>query len=127
MTNLKYTYPWNQVESFWQKITFGLHELIGAIGIRYNGGTYCYALAKIWPHKECENNVFDMKTLNTIHHGRCYTIEFPQRVRFYGKFDVHSGTLANTLLWFYDINLLSLKIAYHGPNEKICSWPFLSK
>ena len=40
---------------------------------------------------------------------------------------IHSGTLGYTQLWFYDINLLSFTISYHGLNEEICSWPFLSK
>ena len=81
----------SKVELSWKKITFELNELIGVIGIRYNGGTYCYvfpnnSLTGNWPHGECENDVFNIKTLNTIHHGRCYTIEFPQSVRFFGEY-----------------------------------------
>ena len=40
---------------------------------------------------------------------------------------IHSGTLGYTRLRFYDINLVSFTIAYHGLNEEIRSWPFLSK
>ena len=40
---------------------------------------------------------------------------------------LHSGTLEYTRLRFYDINLVSFKIAYHELNEEIRSWPFLSK
>ena len=40
---------------------------------------------------------------------------------------IHSGMLGYTRLQFYDINLVSFKIAYHELNEEIRSWPFLSK
>ena len=39
----------------------------------------------------------------------------------------HSGTLGYTRSRFYDVNLVSFKIAYHGLNEEIHSSPFLSK
>ena len=31
-----------EVEQSWNKITFGLKELVDKIGVRYNGGIYCY-------------------------------------------------------------------------------------
>ena len=31
-----------EVEQCWNKITFGLKELVDKIGVRYNGGIYCY-------------------------------------------------------------------------------------
>ena len=34
---------------------------------------------------------------------------------------IHSGTLGYTQLRFYDINLVSFKIAYHELNEEILS------
>ena len=37
------------------------------------------------------------------------------------EFEIHSETLGYTRLRFYDINLVSFTIAYHGLNEEIRS------
>ena len=54
-------------------------------------------------------------------------IIFSESVCIQCSFRIHSETLGYTRLQFYDINLVSFKIAYHGLNEEIRSWPFLSK
>ncbi len=66
----------SRVNSSWQQITFDLNELIDEIGLRYQR-QYYYNCTKT----PC---VDEMKivTLNTLHYGRCYTIEFSQDSKF---------------------------------------------
>ena len=67
--------------------------------------------------------------MSHIHQYGCYKmchyhlLQKKNVIRLY----LHSGTLGYTRLRFYDINLVSFMIAYHGLNEEIRSWPFLSK
>ena len=81
----------NQVEASWDNITFQFDELVEKIGIRYNGGTYCTMFFNSNASQDafrapCKDNLFDIVTLATIHHGRCYTFEFSQSINFWGKY-----------------------------------------
>ena len=68
------------VETAWKEITFNVDDLIESINVRYNGGTYlrCHNL-----HDSKCNDVYSIIPLNTVHYGRCYTIEVSRKSHFY--------------------------------------------
>ena len=87
-----------QVENSWRHITFELKDLVDKIGVRYDGGKYCFIYQNdynqmMFPNlspnnsanKICGDDLLNISTLNTIHHGRCYTFEFQQGTKFFGK------------------------------------------
>ena len=87
-----------QVENSWRQITFELKDLVDKIGVRYDGGKYCFIYQNdynqmMFPnlspnnsaYKICGDDLLNISTLNTIHHGRCYTFEFQQGTKFFGK------------------------------------------
>ena len=88
-----------QVENSWRQITFELKDLVDKIGVRYDGGKYCFIYQNdynqmMFPNlspnnsanKICGDDLLNISTLNTIHHGRCYTFEFQQGTKFFGKY-----------------------------------------
>ena len=64
------------VAKAWDSITFKFHDLVERIGLRYNNGLYLRCTEESTKTFQCGQQIFTIKTLQTLHHGKCYTLEF---------------------------------------------------
>ena len=92
------------VDSAWKGITYEVNDLIESVNIRHNGGIYTNC--KILNDSNC-HNVYSIIPLNTIHFGRCYTIELSRKSKFYAFDNV-------VLVFKRDVNVL-----IHGLGQEI--------
>ena len=79
---------------------YQVNELIGDIFIRYNREIYENYHG---PFNQSSYKVFNIMTLNTLNLGKCYTVEFPERIHFYALDNVILTFKTKVLLFLHGI------------------------
>ena len=110
----------SEVEEAWNGITFDFNELIDSIRIRFNRSTYQdyfgpfnvsastsfdakNADADEASHRISYLDLFDISPLNTLNHGKCYTISFKNTTYFYAMDNLLLGFKTQLLLFLHGL------------------------
>ena len=110
----------SKVEEAWNDITFDFNELIDSIRIRFNRSTYLNYFGPFnvsastsldaknadvdeASHRISYLNLFDISPLNTLNHGKCYTISFRNTTYFYAMDNLLLGFKTKLLLFLHGL------------------------